>query len=114
VDNGAAQHTVTHETSLDGNTWSPFEVITTGGVASVDGGSGSLAIGNRWAGSTLGLNGRVSDLIVRNAGATLFETHTERDLRGVAVDAATYVATSGHTVQVNRSGSPALTLVPPP
>ena len=112
VNNGSSQNAVIHETSVDGVTWTPFETITTGGVTTVDAGSSAFGIGNRYFGSALGLNGLLSDLIVRNASATLFEMHTETDLKGVPANATSFVTTSGHTVSVLTTGG--LTLVPPP
>jgi hypothetical protein len=114
VDNGAGQHVVRFETAPDGTTWTVLDTVTTAGVASVDPGAGSLAVANRYFGSAIGLNGKVADLVVSNASAVLFEMHCDADLRGVAVDASAFTATSGHTVTVARSGSPALVLVPPP
>lgn len=112
-DNGSSQHVVLFETSVDGSTWTVLDTVITGGVASIDNGTGALAIGNRYFGSALGLNGAMSDLKVVSGGVTLFEMHAEVDLIGVVVAATSFVSTSGHTVSVLRSSSPALVLVPP-
>jgi hypothetical protein len=114
VDNGSSQNAVIHETSVDGQTWTAFETITTGGVTTVDAGSAALGVGNRYFGSALGLNGLISDLKIQNATTTLFEMHTEADLKGVLATATSFVTTSGHTVNVLTASSPVLTLVPPP
>lgn len=114
VDNGASGHTVTWETSTNGSSWSAFDSVVTAGVASVDAGSGALGIGNRYIGSALGLNGKMSYLKVANATTTLFEMNTQTDVYGKTDADTTFTSTSGHAVSVIRTGSPATELVPPP
>jgi hypothetical protein len=81
-------------------------------VASIDAGSGYLAVGGR-LGSTLGLQGGISDLTVRSGASTLFDMHCATDLIGVDPVAAQFRTTGGQTVLVNRSSSPQLVLVSP-
>lgn len=112
--NGSSQHVVKHETARDGVGWIPWQDIVTGGVATMDTVSSTLTVGNR--GGTpgaLGLKGHISDLLVQYNGVTRFEMHLQQNLVGVAVGATSFVTTSGHTVSVSRSGSPALVLTPP-
>jgi hypothetical protein len=114
VDNGASQNVCYFWTSGDGVSWSLLDTVTTAGVTPIDTGTaGYLAIGGR-TGSTLGLTGKISDLKIENATSTLFEMHTDANLSGVAVGAASITVTSGQTMTVQRSGSPALVLVPSP
>ena len=62
----------------------------------------------------VGPHGKISDLKIENATSTLFEMHTDANLSGVAVGADSITVTSGQTMTVQRSGSPALVLVPSP
>lgn len=115
LNNGSAQNVVRHEASQNGQDWTTLGNIVTGGAASMDSVSSTLTVGNR--GGTpgaLGLKGWMSDFTARYDGVTRFDMHLEADLIGVAVGAASFPVASGQTVNVSRSGSPALVLTPPP
>lgn len=114
ADDGAGNNVTKFETSRDGVNWTVLDIVTVAGVAAIaTGPAGYTSVGGR-IGSNLGLDGAISDLKVELDGVVDFEMHTAVDLAGVAVGAASFIATSGETMTVNRTGSPALVLVPPP
>lgn len=107
-----ANHVVKFETSVDLKTWTTLSTVTTPGVAQIDAGSTRITIGGA-RGSTLGLAGSVSDIVIRNAVETVLEMHCYYDLANVPANALSFYCHSGQLLDVVRSGSPGIVLTPP-
>ena len=110
----AGNHVVTFETSTDAVTWTLLGTpVTTAGSTVIDPGSSFVSFGGA-RGSALGLLGSLAECSIGNGVATLVEFRARYDLANVAVAATQFNLTSGQKVIVERTGSPATVLTPPP
>jgi hypothetical protein len=117
VDNGASGNSVRFWTSTTGSNWTQLgTTVTTAGVTSIFSGSANINIGSHTDGVNLPFSGAVFAASIRNGigasgtvgGATVF------NLLGsnfTLTTNTTFSAQSGHTMTVNRSGSPSMQLV---
>lgn len=120
VDNGAAQKAARFWTSDDGAVWTQLGTTkTTAGTTSIFNSNAALIVSGLGGGATQPFAGLVAHVSVRDGigaagvvgGSEVFRFDATIDLSGVDPEAATFLATTGQTVTVNRSGTPDTELV---
>lgn len=123
ADNGAAGRTSRFFLSSDdGVSWTPAgSAVGEAGAITLFSGTAPLSIWSYESGQLSTTAGAVRHVSLRNGigpggtvgGTEVFRCDGEADLYGVSPSVATFPASTGQTVTVHRSGTPATTLVPP-